>query len=75
MARDPHYQEFLMRRGRVRQIAQATGLSRQAISAWRRIPAERAIEIADKLDYALWELRPDLWPPPQRVPESEGAAE
>lgn len=54
-----------MRRGRVSELAKATGLSKQAISSWKKIPAERAPEIAEKLGLSLWELRPDLWPVPQ----------
>lgn len=72
MERDPHYQEFLMRRGRVGELARATGLSKQAISAWKRIPAERAPVISKTLGLPLHELRPDLWPAPT---DSEAAPE
>jgi len=64
MERDPHYQELLMRRGRLVAIAEAAGVSKQAVSAWTRIPAERAPDIARALGMELWELRPDLWPAP-----------
>jgi DNA-binding transcriptional regulator YdaS (Cro superfamily) len=58
-----------MRRGRVNELAKATGLTKQAISAWTRIPAERAPAISEALGVPLHELRPDLWP----VPEGESA--
>lgn len=61
MARDAHYEELLARRGRVAAIAAATGLSKQAVSAWHRIPAERVPEIAEALGLEDRELRPDLW--------------
>jgi DNA-binding transcriptional regulator YdaS (Cro superfamily) len=63
MTRDPHYDELLRRRGRIAEIAAAVGLSKQAVSAWQRIPAERAPAIAAALRLPLSALRPDLWPP------------
>lgn len=68
MERDPHYVELLSRRGRVAAIAAATGLSKQAVSAWQRIPAERVPAIAEALGLERWELRPDLWSPPEAAP-------
>ena len=64
MERDPSLHELLMRRGRVKAIADALGIRTQAVSQWRRVPAEHAIVIADKLGIPLHELRPDLWPSP-----------
>jgi DNA-binding transcriptional regulator YdaS (Cro superfamily) len=58
-----------MRRGRVNELAKVTGLTKQAISAWPRIPAERVPAIAEALGLSPHELRPDLWP----VPPSEAA--
>ena len=66
MSRDPHFQELLMRRGRTREIAHAAGVSRQAVWAWDRIPAERAMEISKAIGLELWELRPDLWQNPSK---------
>ena len=65
MKRDPHLQEFLMRRGRVKELAKAAGVTKQAVSGWYRIPAERASVISEALDIPLHELRPDLWRPPE----------
>lgn len=64
MERDPHFHEFLMRRGRVNEIAAAAGVTKQAVSQWKRIPEDKAQQIADALSLSLHELRPDLWPAP-----------
>ena len=71
MARDPHYEELLSRRGRVAAIAAATGLSKQAVSAWQRVPAERVPHIAAALGLRFSDLRPDLWPPSLNTEEED----
>lgn len=53
-----------MRRGRMKEIAQAVNLSVPAVCRWKRIPAERAQVISKALGLSLHELRPDLWPSP-----------
>lgn len=54
-----------MRRGRVNELARVAGCSKQAVSAWKRIPADRAPAIAKAMGIPLHELRPDLWPVPE----------
>ena len=66
MSRDLHYHELLMRRGRVAIIAKAVGLSKQAVSAWERVPAERVPLVAAALGMEPWQIRPDLWAPPMQ---------
>lgn len=39
-------------------------LTRAAISAWTRVPAERVIEVARIIEEPPARLRPDLYPPP-----------
>lgn len=39
-------------------------MTRAAISAWTRVPAERVIEVARIIDEPPQRLRPDLYPPP-----------
>ncbi len=42
------------------------GITKQAVSQWSRVPAERVLAVEDATDRAVpcWELRPDLY----RVP-------
>lgn len=42
--------------------ALATKLSPQAISQWKRVPAERVIEVERVTGISRHELRPDLYP-------------
>jgi DNA-binding transcriptional regulator YdaS (Cro superfamily) len=43
-------------------LAGELGISRQAIYQWRRIPAERIVEIEKLTGVPRHELRPDLYP-------------
>jgi len=47
--------------GGVKVIAEAIGKTPQAVSLWRRIPAEHAADVAKLTCIPLHELRPDLW--------------
>lgn len=67
MKRDPALDRLLKPRLRIRDIAVMFGISKQTVWAWRRIPTERAKEIAEKTGIPLWELRPDLWDPPNKT--------
>lgn len=48
-------------RGRRNKLAERLGISPSAISMWRRIPAERVLDIADFTGIAKEDLRPDLY--------------
>lgn len=37
-------------------------ITSQAISQWKRVPADRAHDVARLTGVAVHELRPDLWP-------------
>lgn len=55
----------------VSQLAKALGITHGAVSQWRRIPAERALEIERITGIPRSELRPDLYPEPkEKVAES-----
>jgi DNA-binding transcriptional regulator YdaS (Cro superfamily) len=43
-------------------LARKLGISRQAVDQWKRIPAERVIEIEKLSQISRHELRPDLHP-------------
>jgi DNA-binding transcriptional regulator YdaS (Cro superfamily) len=44
-------------------VARALGLTPQAVSAWRRFPAERLLEIEAATGIPREQLRPDLYRP------------
>jgi DNA-binding transcriptional regulator YdaS (Cro superfamily) len=44
-------------------LARRLGISKQAVSMWGRIPAERVIAIEAATGIPREELRPDLYPP------------
>lgn len=46
-----------------------TGITPQAISQWRRVPAERVLEVERVTGVPRHELRPDIYP----APETEAA--
>ena len=61
MEREPVLGEVLRRRMAVTEIAAATGLSRAAVSQWKRVP-ERHLAIVAKLTrISKRRLRPDLY--------------
>ena len=44
------------------ELARRLGISRQAVLQWRRIPAERVIDIERLTGVPREELRPDIYP-------------
>lgn len=44
-------------------IARRFGIQRQAVNGWRRVPAERALLVAEMSGLPLHKIRPDLYPP------------
>jgi len=71
--RDPALEALLARRGTVKQIAAALGISTAAVSQWKRIPEDRVSEIAKALNLPPASLRPDLAPAPPHSEPSTGA--
>lgn len=49
--------------GPSRLASQLGNLSSQAVSQWRRIPAERVLDVERVTGIPRHELRPDLYPP------------
>jgi transposase-like protein len=49
------------------EIARALGITRQAITGWRAVPAEWVRQLSDVTGIPPWKLRPDLYdaPPPE----------
>ena len=71
--RDPALEALLARRGTVKQIAAALGISTAAVSQWKRIPEDRVPDIAKALNLPPASLRPDLAPAPPHSEPSTGA--
>ena len=49
--------------GSATQLAAALGITREAVSQWKRVPAERVIAVEQATGVSREELRPDLYPP------------
>lgn len=60
--------------GGVCAMARAVGIKSQAVSQWKRVPAERVITVEKVAGVPRHELRPDLYPPPDAATQATGAA-
>jgi DNA-binding transcriptional regulator YdaS (Cro superfamily) len=49
------------------QLAKLIGVTRSAISQWKRVPAERVLQVEKATGVSRHELRPDLYPVEQAV--------
>lgn len=58
---DDILREIKMRRGAVKQIAEACSLTTQAVSQWRHVPRKHLAAVSLATGRAPAELRPDLW--------------
>lgn len=50
----------------IRPLAVALGVSYQAVHKWRRVPAERVLDVERLRGISRSTLRPDLYPPEDR---------
>jgi DNA-binding transcriptional regulator YdaS (Cro superfamily) len=50
--------------GTAHQFAKRIGVTPQAISQWRRVPALRVLQVEAISGVPRHELRPDIYPPP-----------
>jgi hypothetical protein len=55
----------LRERGLLTQIAKHFGIARQAVDAWRIVPAERVIDVAEISGIDPHVIRPDVFPDSQ----------
>jgi hypothetical protein len=62
--REPGLEILIDKAGSLKAIAEVLGLTRPAISRWRRVPIEHAIYLEEEFGVPRWELRPDVYPPP-----------
>lgn len=65
--RDKPLTELLQRRGAVTAIALATGVSRSAVSQWRKVPDRHLATVARITGKSPKDLRPDLFRKAPRV--------
>jgi DNA-binding transcriptional regulator YdaS (Cro superfamily) len=66
MGRDPVLAEALSTRMAVTQIAETIGISRAAVSQWRRVPERHLAVVAKITRISRRRLRPDLYPVRER---------
>lgn len=60
--RDPALQRALELIGGPSALASRLGISREAVSQWRRVPAERVIAVETATGVPRRDLRPDIYP-------------
>lgn len=62
MANEAFPENFKLNRGGITRLATALRISSQAISQWKRVPAERVLDVERITGIPRQELRPDLYP-------------
>jgi pyruvate kinase len=62
--REPALERLLSLRGAVTRIATALDISTAAVSQWKRVPDDRAQDVASALGVPIDQVRPDLAAPP-----------
>lgn len=55
-------------------IAHALGVTRAAVTKWKRVPAERVLAVEAITGISRYDLRPDIYPPPYEAVEQRLAA-
>ena len=61
--------------GTMQALADAVGISIQAVSQWKRVPPLRVLEVERITGIPRHELRPDIYPPPATPAPSPSDAE
>lgn len=59
--RDPALEKLFQERGMQRRISAGLGITASAVQQWKRIPAERVIDVSRVTGVPPWVLRPDLY--------------
>jgi hypothetical protein len=49
---------------RVCALSEALGLTKKAVSAWKRVPAERVLEVEQLTGWSRYDQRPDIFGSP-----------
>ena len=74
MARDAGLNEAIEAIGGVAALARALGIAQPSVSAWTRVPAERALAVEAATGVARTRLRPDLYGPSIAAKSAEAPA-
>lgn len=61
MDRDPVLEAALSQRLATKRVAEALGITSQAVSRWRRVPADKVTLVARITGISAQRLRPDLY--------------
>ena len=75
LMRDPGLQAAVTACGSVQALADRLGKFRQAVSRWRRVPAERVVDVERVSGVPREQLRPDLYRPTENEYASYREAE
>ncbi len=65
--RDPGLEAALTASGKAVHLATHLGITPQAIAGWRRVPAERVLDVEKATGVSRQILRPDLYPADERA--------
>lgn len=65
-ARPTGLQKAIAAVGTMTELGRLIGLTPQAIAKWRRVPAERCLEVERVTGVSRFELRPDIYGAPAR---------
>lgn len=64
---DEPLQRAIKNVGRPIDLARLLGISPQAVAQWSRVPPMRVIAVESKTGVPRCELRPDIYPPPEKA--------
>lgn len=62
--RDPQLERAIERAGGLTPLAEALGITVQAVSQWKHVPVERVLAVSALTGLPPHELRPDIYPQP-----------
>lgn len=66
METEAQLKAVIERAGGATSLAKALGISTAAVSQWRKVPAKRVGTVANIVGLTPHEIRPDLFPAPER---------
>jgi DNA-binding transcriptional regulator YdaS (Cro superfamily) len=59
--RTPIFYEIFKIYGNASKLAKALGVSKQTVSAWKRVPIQHVLQIAQETQIPLEKIRPDVY--------------
>jgi pyruvate kinase len=73
MDRDPVLEAALSQRLATKRVAEAAGITSQAVSRWRRVPEDKVTIVARVTGISARRLRPDLYVNGRRIRAAQAA--